>query len=195
MRFLSTILILFTLTASAQTNRVQSGQRVMLGDKVSNYAGSAITNNLYTNYVATANRANFSGLVGMIWTNNSEITVTALGRWVTVSNQFPRTILLVKWSDKSTVASCILNSSNSFEGVFIYTNISPVVLSASTVYALCSAETNGITAFQDGASGSRGVFSSGQYGGAAFSVTYLPAGLTYDAKARPYGPLDLKYTP
>lgn len=159
-------------------------------------SSALVTNLLYTNYTATANRGNFSGLVGMLWTNTEAITVTDLGRWNSASNNYDRLVTLVLWTNSSSVANVTLRSSNQTEGVFIYTNlVSPVVLIAGAVYCLVSPETNGASTFQDARVGEAlGVFSSGTYGGAVYSVSYAFSGLVYEVRNKPYGPFDLKYT-
>lgn len=190
MRLLISILLCLSFSVSAQTF-----SRSLAFHGNANARASTASYVLYTNYSATSSRANYSGLVGQLWTNSSAITVNELGRWVTVVASHPRTIYLVKWSDKSIKATAILNSSNATVSTFTYTNITPVVLEVSTVYAFVCTETNVTTSFQDAAPTTRGIFSSGVYGGAVYSATYSVADLAYTDQARPFGPLNLKWTP
>jgi hypothetical protein len=194
MRILA-IILLSTSACFAQTKQVKSGDVVRLGDKFSITAAVGATTLLYTNYVYSTPRGDWNGLVGQQWTNTQNITVTALGRYVVSTNNPPRLLQLVLWSDKSVIASATLNISNATEFSFSYTNLaSPVALSAGIQYALVSEEISGSTSFANNASGSKAVFSTGVYGGAAYSATYSTSGLLFLASDRPFGPLDLKYT-
>lgn len=156
---------------------------------------SATPVSLYTNYIATSTRSDSLKYNGMNFTNTSSITVTHLGRWVWAGNTGTRTVTLVLWTNKTSVASATVDVSGT-TNQFAYTALaSPVTLLTNTMYAIVSTETSG-QIWGNAQSGTNAKLSSGTFYSGCYSSSTLAALTDIGPFAgRPYVPTDLKYTP
>jgi hypothetical protein len=154
---------------------------------------AATSYGLYTNYTPTSAINNYSGLVGMVFTNlTAGVSVTHLGRWKISGNSQIHTNYLVRHSDRALMASNVVNMASGSVGQFNYDTVTPVSLAANTKYMILTSEINGGDQWYDAANGSGAVLSTGTYQGATYGTTIGNAGeITF---ARPYGPTDMKYT-
>ena len=158
-------------------------------------SSDSATYSLYTNYVTAGLRNNYSGYVGMVFTNNAQITAKQIGRWVVSGNSGTHELIIVKWSDGSVVASNSISTSGLTAGQFNYVDITPAILQAATVYAIVSKEASGGDQWYNVTTASpTAALSTGDYGSACYGTSV--AALTYEAaQTRPYVPTDIKYTP
>ncbi len=97
-----------------------------------------------TPYITTSgngtSRNDFTGCVGFTFTvGAANITVTSFGRWITSGNSQTHTIRLFKVSDDSEVTNGTVNASGAPVG-YLYTSITPVVLTAGVAYHILSEE-------------------------------------------------------
>jgi len=149
---------------------------------------------LITNYVPTTLRNDITGHVGLTFTTVAAITISELGRWVVSGNSQSHTISLVKWSDKSVVASAVVATAGATPGQFLYAACTPVTLLAATYYAIVSTETSGGDQWYNASAGNQVVFTSGTYSGYCYSTSTIPNLVDGGVAARPFGPPDAKYT-
>jgi len=98
-----------------------------------------------TGHSLTSLRNDYTGRAGFEFTvGGSPITVTHVGRWVVAGNSGTHTVRITDSSGNTlTNGSASVNTSGATAAAYQYTALStPVVLSASTTYAIFSDETN-----------------------------------------------------
>lgn len=123
------------------------------------------------------------------------ITVTELGRWNYSGDSQTHTLCITD-STGAILASVSINAALGTPGSYQFAALgSPVVLSASTVYAVLSQEPNGDT-FEDGIGGDISYTSVATVNGAVYAgqTPGLPLNVVA-AGDFSYGPVNFKYTP
>lgn len=166
-----------------------------IGDSLVGAAGVA-GQPLITAQTPGAPRNNFDGSLGFRFTvGGANITVTALGRWVTAGNSLAHIIRLFSAATPTELGNVSVNTNGAPAGAYLYATLgSPIILTAGVEYAVLSDEINTFDQFNDtgvvtanavvtingsayrtGLSGGAGVISTG----AAGSSSYGPCNLRY----------------
>lgn len=134
-------------------------------------------------------RNDFTGYVGFRFTvGSSNITITDLGRWVLSGNSGSHTVRITDVSG-TLIVSAIVNTSGASVG-FVYSSITPTVLSAGTDYFIQSLETSGADTWYDDA-GPTGAYTTTS-DATLTNSSYSDPPVTNTAN-RTYGPPNFKY--
>lgn len=144
-------------------------------------------------------RNNFTGSLGFRFTTpaSGPPTVTALGRWKVAGNTGMHTVYLVDFTGGGVVvASVSLDMTTGVNGEYLYADLgTPLLLSISNQYFICSAELNGGDQWYDSDT-TVTVTAAAVQNGAAYDTDVPPSGGISGSFAAPtaYVPVNFKYT-
>jgi hypothetical protein len=144
---------------------------------------------LLTHTPSNSTRCDYGNYVGFKFVtpvSGPPMKITALGRWVVSGNTASHTVKLVDNSN-NIIASATVNTNGQPVG-YLYASITPVTLSANTIYHLMSLETVNGDSWHDGHTVTHtgivtGIVSSYQSGSSlltwANGQSYVPTNLKY----------------
>ena len=151
---------------------------------------------LVTSVTPSTTRNDFNGWVGFrVQGGTSDISVTALGRWVLAGNSQSHAVRLVLASTGADVATATVNTSGQPAAAFAFTTLAtPVTLSANTAYYLLSQETAGGDAWYD-FNAAVATTAAAAATGTVWATTDAPAAFTVGGGSnQSYGVPNLRYT-
>jgi len=107
------------------------------------YAGGGVGNPFILTQTLGTPLSNFDGALGFIFmVGGSNITVTHLGRWKIAGNSATHTVSIFD-NGNVLVVSASVDMTTGSAGTYVYTSITPTVLTSGLSYKILSCEVNG----------------------------------------------------